>query len=78
MNARGPLWKLSICTTAEAEDAVTETLHDWSGQNPSSYTDVETGEVTVAIYLSETSMAQVHRSAAFMPLQDGKPVTCEC
>jgi ribosomal protein L11 methyltransferase len=53
MNARQPLWKISIGTTAEAEDAVTELLHDWSGQNPSSYIDVETQKVAVTVYLSE-------------------------
>ncbi len=53
MNTRGPLWKISISTTPEAEDAVTELLNNWFGQPVSSYTDVETGDVAVTVYLSE-------------------------
>jgi ribosomal protein L11 methyltransferase len=52
MNARGPLWKVSISTTIEAEEAVTELLHNVFELPVSSYTEVETGEVTVATYLA--------------------------
>lgn len=48
---RRPLWKLSIATSAEAEDAVAELLADASGQPVSSYTDVETRQALVATYL---------------------------
>src|SRR5579871_407206 len=47
----GPIWKVSIGTTSEAEEAVTELLQEVFNQPASSYTDVETGEVTVAVYL---------------------------
>ena len=48
---RRPLWKLSIATSAEAEDAVAELLAEASGQPVSSYTDVETQQTLVATYL---------------------------
>jgi ribosomal protein L11 methyltransferase len=48
-----PLWKVSIATSAEAEDAVTEILHDVVGQPVSSYRDLETGQTWVAAYLLE-------------------------
>jgi ribosomal protein L11 methyltransferase len=56
MNPRGQLWKVSVSTTPEAEDAVTELLHSFFEQPVSSYTDVETGEVTVATYLSRSAL----------------------
>src|ERR1043166_394929 len=52
MNRRA-LWKVSVATTPEADDAVAELLRAWSGEAVSSYTDVETGETTVAVYLAE-------------------------
>ncbi|HWD93359.1 MAG TPA: 50S ribosomal protein L11 methyltransferase [Verrucomicrobiae bacterium] len=52
MSTRGPIWKISINTTPEAEDAVTELLYNSLELPVSSYTDIETGEVTVATYLS--------------------------
>jgi ribosomal protein L11 methyltransferase len=52
MSARGPIWKVSISTTPEAEEAVTELLFNFFELPVSSYTDVETAEVTVATYLS--------------------------
>jgi ribosomal protein L11 methyltransferase len=56
MSARAPLWKVSLSTTREAEDAVTELLHALLEQPVSSYTDIETGEVTVATYLSGNAL----------------------
>ena len=53
MKARGPVWKISITTTIEAEDAVTELLYSIFEIPVSSYTDVETREVTVATYVTE-------------------------
>ncbi len=53
MKARGPIWKIAIGTTSEAEDAVTELLYSTFEIPVSSYTDVETGIVTVATYLTE-------------------------
>ncbi len=52
MKARGPVWKIAITTTMEAEDAVTELLYGIFEIPVSSYTDVETREVTVATYLA--------------------------
>jgi ribosomal protein L11 methyltransferase len=52
MNRR-PLWKISIATSPEAEDAVTELLGNTFGQLASSYTDVETRATTVTLYLTE-------------------------
>jgi ribosomal protein L11 methyltransferase len=55
MKARGPIWKVSISTTPEAEEAVTELLYNFFELPVSSYTDVETAEVTVATYLTTSS-----------------------
>lgn len=52
MKARGPVWKIAITTTTEAEEAVTELLYSIFEIPVSSYTDVETREVTVATYLA--------------------------
>jgi len=51
MKPRGPVWKVAITTTTEAEDAVTELLFSAFEVPVSSYTDVETKEVTVATYV---------------------------
>ena len=64
MKTRGPIWKVSIRTTSEAEDAVTELLQEVFNQPASSYTDVETGDVTVAVYLAQRS--RLNRSAAVL------------
>jgi ribosomal protein L11 methyltransferase len=53
MKARGPVWKIAVTTTIEAEDAVTELLYSIFEIPVSSYTDVETREVTVATYVTE-------------------------
>jgi ribosomal protein L11 methyltransferase len=57
MKARGPIWKIAISTTTEAEEAVTELLYSVFEIPVSSYTDVETGEVTVATYVSQNPFA---------------------
>ncbi|HEX5219422.1 MAG TPA: 50S ribosomal protein L11 methyltransferase [Verrucomicrobiae bacterium] len=49
---RATLWKASVVTTAEAEDAVAERLAAHFAPRPSSYTDVETGHTTVSAYTS--------------------------
>jgi ribosomal protein L11 methyltransferase len=48
---RKSLWKISVATLPEAEDAVTELLAGCFNQPPSSYTDAESGETTVTVYL---------------------------
>jgi ribosomal protein L11 methyltransferase len=53
MKTRGPIWEVSIRTTSEAEDAVTELLQEFFSTPASSYTNVETREVTVAVYLTK-------------------------
>lgn len=44
------IWKTSIATTAEAEDAVAELLAMHVAPSPSAYTDVETEVTTVSAY----------------------------
>jgi ribosomal protein L11 methyltransferase len=46
-----PLWKISITTTPEAEDAVAEMLSAATGLPASAYADSETGVSTVTVYL---------------------------
>ena len=47
------LWKISVTTTPEAEDAVAELLGATLGLPASAYTDSETGVSTVTIYLPQ-------------------------
>lgn len=46
-----PLWKVSVDTTPEAEEAVSELLASKTGQPASSYTDAQTQRTTVSVYL---------------------------
>jgi ribosomal protein L11 methyltransferase len=48
---RTVLWRISVTTTREAEDAVAEWLGSTFAQPVSSYTDAESGETTVSVYL---------------------------
>jgi ribosomal protein L11 methyltransferase len=50
---RKPLWKVTIATTAEAEDAIGEALSCAVGQAVASYTDLETGRAYVTAYLDK-------------------------
>jgi ribosomal protein L11 methyltransferase len=52
---RATLWRLSIATTREAEDALSEWVGNLFGAAPSSYTDAETGKTTVSVYLHGTA-----------------------
>jgi ribosomal protein L11 methyltransferase len=47
------LWKISAAVLPEAEDAVTELFQTLFCQPPSSYTDVESAQTTVTIYLQK-------------------------
>lgn len=47
---RETIWKTSIATMTEAEDAVAELLATHVAPGPSVYTDVETGVTTVSVY----------------------------
>jgi ribosomal protein L11 methyltransferase len=49
---RARLWRLSVSTSPEAEDAVTALLQRSFGQPVTSYTEAATRETTVSIYLS--------------------------
>jgi ribosomal protein L11 methyltransferase len=55
MNAQkqARLWKVSVQTSAEAEDAVAELLGATFGQAACSYTDAETGKTAVSVYVPE-------------------------
>lgn len=44
------VWRASVVTTTEAEEAVAELLAVCFASGPSSYTDVETGQTTVSAY----------------------------
>ena len=44
------IWKTSVATTTEAEDAVSELLATHVAPSPSAYTDAETGVTTVSAY----------------------------
>ena len=44
------LWRVSVVTTPEAEDAVSELLGAVLGQPVSSYFNLETGVTTVTVY----------------------------
>ena len=48
---RGALWRLSITTTPEAEDALSELVGKVFKVAPSSYTEAKTGKTTVSVYL---------------------------
>ncbi len=45
------LWRVSVTTSPHAEDAVAELLESLFGQLPSSYTNADSQEVTVSVYL---------------------------
>ena len=50
---RGMLWKISVTTSPNAEDAVAELLGTVFCQPASSYTDADTQQVTVSVYLQD-------------------------
>jgi len=82
MKAKGPIWKVAITTTPEAEDAVTELLYSTFEIPVSSYTDVETKEVTVATYLagkiSSSKLQQAAGTAALPDLRGGLKKIAAC
>ena len=49
---RETIWKTSIATTVEAEDAVAELLAGHVAPSPSAYTDADTGVTTVSVYVT--------------------------
>lgn len=48
--SRGTLWRISIATTAEAEEAVADLLCRRFGRPAASHTDLESGITTVTVY----------------------------
>jgi ribosomal protein L11 methyltransferase len=62
--SRGTIWRITVTTTAEAEDAVTELLSRQFGEPASAFTAVETGVVTVAVYCGARPKALAARCAA--------------
>ncbi len=50
----GPLWKVTLETSAEAEDAVGALLERLCGQPASACFDLETGRVTVSVFLPKS------------------------
>jgi len=57
-----PLWKVSIATTPEAEDAVAEMLGAILGCAAVSYHNLETGVSTVTVYCEARPTADVRKS----------------
>ena len=53
----GPLWKVSIATSPEAEEAVLQMLERLCGTPASSCTDVETGAVVASVFLEQKRAA---------------------
>ena len=47
------LWKIFVVVLPESEDATTELFQNIFAEPASSYTDVESGETTVTIYLQQ-------------------------
>jgi ribosomal protein L11 methyltransferase len=62
--SRGVVWKISVATTAEAEDAVAELLDRIFGQPASTHHNFETGRTTVAVYCPVRPVSLPARSAA--------------
>jgi len=50
---RKPLWRISVDTTREAEDAVAELLGSLLGGSASSYYDLENQFSRVSVYLQQ-------------------------
>ena len=53
MKTTKSLWRVSVVTTPEAEDAVSELLGAVLGQPVSSYFNLETGVSTVTVYCAK-------------------------
>lgn len=72
---RQVIWKTSVVTTPEAEDAVTELLAALVAPSPSVYTDADTGTTTVSVYsISQPASVAQTKRALRLGLQEIK--TC--
>ncbi len=58
-----PLWRISVATTPEAEEAIAELLQRLLGPGASSFTDLETGRTTVALHLARKPDSSALRAA---------------
>lgn len=67
----GPLWKVSVETSPEAEEAVLQMLERVCGVPASSSTDVETGAVVASVFLEQKrGVARPSRAALAAALKD--------
>ncbi len=57
---RKPLWRLSVTTTLEAEDAVMELLGEILGQSASSHCNVETQASVISVFGSQKVILAGH------------------
>jgi ribosomal protein L11 methyltransferase len=64
MMKRKSLWKISIATTPEAEDAVAEMLGALLNRAAVSYHNLETGVSTVTVYCEDKPAAEVRKTIA--------------
>ena len=60
------LWKVSVAANREADEAIQECLSSVLGQPASSYTEADTGRVTVSAYLANRSEFSAARQAAIL------------
>jgi ribosomal protein L11 methyltransferase len=58
---KGALWRISVSTTAESEEIVSDLLSEVFGEPVASFTHATTGETTVEAYLSH-KLAHIERS----------------
>ncbi len=59
--SRTGLWRLSVLTCPEADDAVSELLQAIAGVGASSYTDFETQVTRVSIYVNDRRQLPAHK-----------------
>lgn len=69
MKPAKPLWRISVTTSLEAEDAVTELLASLSGKAAAAYFNVETGISTVSIFLNSKPNASQAKAEISTGLQ---------
>ena len=64
MKSTKPLWKLSVLTSIEAEDAVTELLATLTGKTAAAYFNLETGTSLVSIFADKTFSKKIHEAVS--------------
>jgi ribosomal protein L11 methyltransferase len=72
MKLRKPLWKISVATTPETEDAVMELLGRIFGSSASSYFDIEKKMSLVSVYHSGTLLSRRYHSEILAGLTEIK------